>query len=430
MQPIVRPLQLIVLLASLIVWPARSAFAEEPKLALETAVAEAMRHNPDIAAARARWQSSTAKIPAASALPDPQVGIEYWGFRQGLNLGDAPERWYDVSQEIPFPGKLAVRGKIARHEAEREEALYATVIRLVVTRAKSAYYQWFLANRSLELVQYHVDLLRRITDVAQAKYAANLRPQLDALRGQLESSKLRNLVLQLEQERQAAQAELNRLLGASADAPLGRTVEPTLEPVAFTYAELTELAQAKRPEIRAAEHEVIHHQLETTAAKLDYAPDLMVQYSRRTFENADDDNIVTFKVNVPLWFWKQGSLVKAAKQATRAAQEELRAVQLETSAGIATYLAKVQATRQMAQVYQTSLLPQSQQAVDAALQGYEAGRVEFLDLLDSQRTWIELQIEYYQQLAMYWQYLAELERFVGEELPVVAQAAQKGAQTP
>jgi len=417
---LVRRIQLVTLVAlNLTVgWAQGGAAAEEPVLQLNAAIGEAMQRNPDIAAAKARWQSSRAKVPAASALPDPQVGIEYWGFRQAFNLGDAPETWYDVSQEIPFPGKLAVRSKIARHAAEKDEALYAAVIRTVVTRVKSAYVQWFLANRSLELIQYNVDLLRRVTDVAQAKYAANLRPQLDALRAQLESSKLLNLSLQLEGERQAAQAELNSLLGRAANEPLGQPKEPSLEPLAFTYEELERLALAQRPEIRVAEHELLHMQAETAEAKLDYAPDLMVQYSRRTLDAGTDDNIVMFKVNVPLWFWKQGSLVKAAKAAQQAAQEELRSQQLETRAGVKTYLAKVQTTRQMGQVYQTSLLPQAQQAIDAALQGYEANRVEFTDLVDSQRQWVELQMEHYQYLAMYWQYVAALERFVGEELSI------------
>jgi outer membrane protein TolC len=255
---------------------------------------------------------------------------------------------------------------------------------------------------------------------------------VDVLKAQVEYSKSFNALAALAQEKETTQAELNALLNRLPDAPLGKPEEPPLTPFELTYEELEKVALENRPEVHAARHHVDHMKAELWSTRADFLPDTMLQYSRRTFDSGagEDDNIVMIKFNVPfLWFWRQGSLVKAAKKAKEQAEAELSSMETMTRSEVKSILVKAETARKRVELYRTSVIPQAEASLRVATAGYETGNVGFLELLDSHRSWLEFQMEYYQELAAYWSYLAALERVAGQDL-VPFEAAIKEASKP
>ena len=116
--------------------------------------------------------------------------------------------------------------------------------------------------------------------------------------------------------------------------------------------------------------------------------------------------------------------MKAAKKEKEQAAAELRAETAATRLDVKSVGVKLDSARRRVELYRSSVLPQSEAALKVAAAGYEAGTAGFLDLLDSQRTWLQLQMEYYRALARYWSYLAAMERIVGRDL-APASGAQK-----
>src|SRR6266705_7086232 len=92
----------------------------EPRLDLRSLVREAMENNPDIRAAQQRWEAAKAVIPQVKTLPDPILNLGYDTVEDRVVT-------YGFSQEIPFPGKLRLRGEVATSEAERIEQEYLAV---------------------------------------------------------------------------------------------------------------------------------------------------------------------------------------------------------------------------------------------------------------------------------------------------------------
>src|SRR3990172_5871129 len=85
--------------------------------------AEAMRLHPAIHASARMVDAKRARIAQARALPDPQLSVGYMGDIApfDVQVGDPSSyRTIGVMQEIPYPGKLALRGRIAAKEAEAE----------------------------------------------------------------------------------------------------------------------------------------------------------------------------------------------------------------------------------------------------------------------------------------------------------------------
>ncbi len=403
--------------------PGRAVFAQssERTLMLDEALELAKARNQEIVAAQKRWEEEKAKIAVIKSWPDPQLGVEFWGKN---------ETWYDVSQTIPFPGKLSIKGEAQAHEAQRQMELYQAKGQEILQKVKAAYYGYFLARRQKELFEESVELSKHFSIVAENKYAINQTSQVDVLKAQLEYSKALNMLVTLGQDVEVAEAELNALLNQPPETPLGKPTEPPLPSLDVSYPELEKIALEKRPELLAAQHHVNHMQAELSSARTEFLPDTMVQYSRRTFSDSEgqDDNIVMVKFNVPLWFWKQGSMVKAARQAKEGADAELQATETMTRADLKTVLVKAQTARRLVELYRTSVIPQAETALRAASVGYESGTAEFLDVVDSQRSWLEFQVEYFQALAQYWSYLAGLERVVGTDL-MTLQRQTKEART-
>jgi hypothetical protein len=91
---------------------------------LQELIEEALRKNPDIHSARANNEARTHRPSQVSAPPDPMVGFNYMGnlippFTEQRS-DPSSYRQIMVTQEIPYPGKLGLRGEVAGREASAE----------------------------------------------------------------------------------------------------------------------------------------------------------------------------------------------------------------------------------------------------------------------------------------------------------------------
>jgi outer membrane protein TolC len=90
--------------------------------ALVKLVEEAERNNPEILAARRAWQAATQVPTQVSTLPDPELMVQQFAVGSprpfaGFTNSDFAYIGLGVSQELPYPGKLRLRGEMAHREA-------------------------------------------------------------------------------------------------------------------------------------------------------------------------------------------------------------------------------------------------------------------------------------------------------------------------
>jgi outer membrane protein TolC len=139
-------------------------------------VREALENNPDIRAAQQRWEAAKAVIPQVKTLPDPMLNLGYDTVEDRVVT-------YGVSQEIPFPGKLRLRGKVATSEAERLEQEYLAVPLRIIARLKEAFYDLAFVHRSLETVEKNRRVLLDFAQTAEARYHDRHRASIATLAG-------------------------------------------------------------------------------------------------------------------------------------------------------------------------------------------------------------------------------------------------------
>lgn len=379
-------------------------------LTLVQTLETAQKNNPEIRAAKKRWAAARAKIRVEKTLEKPQISYER------MYSGD--EKLLGISQEFPFPGKLSLKGQVASKEAEMMEQGYRSKEREIQTQVKSAYAMHFLSVKSIQIFDENVELMRRFAKVTESKYSVGKVSQAEVLRAQIELSKMMNMLVTLNQEKETSQAMLNTLLSLPPQNPIGAPQEPNIRRVRESLEDLQEKALANRPELLASKTAIERSGKAITSSRLEYLPDIMAQYKTRQAMNPEMDNTndIMVGLTVPLWFWKQNSMVKMAKADKEMNEAEYQAMKNMTLFGVTDLLIKVKTSERLVDLYRTSVIPQAEQALKISETAYQSDKMSFLELIDVQRNLLQFRIEHYQHLAEYEQRAAELERVVGKDL--------------
>lgn len=391
----------------------------QQSLILPDLIQEALARNPELAAARKQWEAATNRIAQARSLDDPTLSVHLWNFPQTFNVTRADNSIFGLSQNFPFPGKLALRGEIASRSAEMTEQALHGKERELIARFKQAYYDLFLAHKSIEIHQEQVELLRQFVEIANAKFRTGRGTQADVLKAQVELSVLHQHLPVLDQRRETAAALLNTILDRDPLSPLGVPQEPPLIPLDTTVDDLHRLALNARPELKAAELAVQHSEQSRALSQRQYYPDFNVAFQRFQNFQANDGFGAYVAMTVPFAFWtkaKYDAGVQEAMASVATARAQRHQMENLTRFQVNDTLAKVRASEQVARLYHTTILPQAMQNLEAARVGYRTGKGGFLELIDTQRALRGFQQEYYRVLVEREHRLAELEQVIGSDL--------------
>jgi outer membrane protein, heavy metal efflux system len=410
---------LLMFFSSGLSWAQDTYSVPRNRLVLPDLIQEALVRNPELVAARKQWEVATNRIVQARSLNDPIASVQLWNFPQSFNITQTANSIFGLSQELPFPGKLALKGDVASRSAEMTEQMLRAKELELVARLKRDYYDLFLAQKALQIHHEQVDLLRQFVAIANAKFRGGMGSQADVLKAQVELSLLFQHLPVLEQRRKTAEAMLNTLLDRDPASPLDMAQEPPQLPLEESVDNLHRLALNDRPELKAAELDVKRSEQSRALAQRQYYPDFNVAFQRFQNFQANDGFGAYLAMSIPFAFWtkpKYDAGVQEAEAAVSVAQAQQHTLENMTRFQINDLLAKLRATDQVATLYRTTILPQAEQSLESARVGYRAGKAGFLDLIDTQRAWRGFQLEYFQALVDRQHRLAELEQVVGVTL--------------
>jgi cobalt-zinc-cadmium efflux system outer membrane protein len=393
---------------------------EAPRLTLQDLIAEVQRVNPEIQAARARAEAANARIPQARALPDPMVSVGYIneGFSR-LTLGSMEDASLGVSlsQEIPYPPKLSLKGKVTEREWQREDELSRTTALDIISRLKVAYYELFFVEHAIDIVLKNKDLLEQMAKTAEARYAVGQTVQQDVLRAHTEITILLQRLAQLEQQRGSLRTAINSLLNHPPQSPLGRLEEPLKRPFTWTFEQLMDLAVARSPNLQAAGRLIDRNRLMLDLARQQYIPDFAVSVGYQNRGRFEGMWQVMVGATVPLYFrTKQDYGVREASSGLAEAEHDRQAVQQALFFEIKDLILMAQTSGKLIELIGTVALPQARLTLESALASYAVGKVDFLSLLTNLLNVLNQELQYAQELSNFEKALANLERVIGTSL--------------
>jgi len=158
---------------------------------LDLLVKEVLSNNPEIKASVNRYLAFTKRPSQEGTLPNPIIGGRFKNVSfDKITLGDDPRSDVQVyfSQQVPFPGKLSLKEKVALENAESQKWRTDAVTKKIVAELKSAYFEWFFVNKSIEITTKNKELLSKFAKIAEVKYQVGNGIQQDVLKAQVEVS--------------------------------------------------------------------------------------------------------------------------------------------------------------------------------------------------------------------------------------------------
>lgn len=425
MKPLSKPKRCLVAAVTL-VW-AISVQAQQtlPGADVESLLAYAREKNPEYAAMRYEAEAAFERVGPAGALPDPVLRTELQNITNfGMDGGTSllPSRVgstkYTLMQALPFWGKRDLKREAAEAEAAAAQGRAAGSWTEQAARIKATYAQYFAVTRLTGLAREVIDLIGRIEGITQARYAGGLAPQQDAIRAQVERTAMMSELIQMETESHHARAALNALLARPAHAPLAHPerLRPLPAPIKLDPAALEQRAREKNPQISAAEARMRAAEKNRDLAYRNRYPDFTVGVSPIQTRNRVNEWELMFELNIPLQQGSRRSQEREADKMIDVARARKDATANQLLADLSAQLASIDAARRMENLAQTSLLPQAELTFQAALAGYESGKVDFATLLDAQRQIRNARQDIIKARAEQQVRLAEVERLIGEDL--------------
>ncbi len=388
---------------------AEQSSTEEKRLSLASLVQETVEMNPEIKAAAQRLEAAKAVIPQVQTLPDPKINLEYRDLTER-------ETMYGVTQELPFPGKLGLKGEVASREADQLEQEYLAVRLRVISALKQAYYELHFVHKSFEIVEKNKELLRQFEETAKARYAVGQGAQQDVFRAQAEVSRVLARLATLEQRKQSLHADINRLLNRPPAAPLGRPEEIHMKKPNRNLEELSARIDSGAPLLRAQVKGVERGDKAVDLARREYYPDFEVGAMGLHEEPTGTEGYrVMLNIKVPLYYaTKQREGVREAVAGREAARDELQAVRQELLFRMKDNIAQSGRSEELVAVLEGAIIPQGRLALASAQAGYGVGKVDFLTLLNSLLTLQESEIELHGEIVEHEKALARIEEIIGE----------------
>ncbi len=403
---------------------AQEAPSRDEPAKLADLLAEAERNNPQIQAARHGWQSAQQVPTQVSTLPDPQIVLQHVSVGSprpfaGYSNSDFAYVGLGFSQDIPYPGKLRLRGEIARKDADVTQQRYESVRRAVLAALKLSYFQLAYLAKRQAILEGNGQLLHQVEQAAEARYRSGMGNQQDVLQAQLERTKLLRVITMNQLEAGKVQAVINQLLNRTQSSPGIATTELSESTVAYTYDQLLSAAKANNPDIAGAQKMVERQGLQVDLAKKDFYPDFNFQYMWQRTDPTQFRSyyVVTLGVRLPIYRGRrqQPELAQAEADQNRAKSEyEMQSQQIAFQ--LRQQFLGAEKSAELLKIYREGLIPQARAGLQAGLAAYQSNRQDFQALLASFLDVLKLDEEHSQTLSEHETSLAQIEELTGLSL--------------
>ncbi|MEW6163946.1 MAG: TolC family protein [Pseudomonadota bacterium] len=401
---------------------------------VDSLLAYARDRHPEFAALRAEADAAAARVGPAAALADPMLRTELRDFTNegGVNAGGGanllPARIggarYTLSQSLPWFGKRDLRGDIATAGADAARNRAAAGWVELAWRIKQTYAQHHLHMASLRYGRENLALLDQLERIAQARYANGLAPQQDVIRAQTERTALQSELVLLEGDNEQSAARILALLGLPEQG--GQTGGVRLlpperlralpPPAALARTALETRLADRNPRLAADAAGIAAADKSRELAWRNRYPDFNVGLSANQVRDRVASWDLMVEINIPLQQERRREQEREAERMLDAAKLRRASTLNQALSDLNESLVALRAARRVEDLVATSLLPQAELTLQAALAGYETGKVDFAAVLDAQRRIRDSKEDLVRARVQQRLRLADIERAIGEEL--------------
>jgi cobalt-zinc-cadmium efflux system outer membrane protein len=411
--------------ATLVLASTFSAFGQEiaagTPTPLSQLIAEAQANNPQISAADHEARAARQMAPQDTTLPDPKFTYQQLSVGSpkpfaGYTNSDFAYIGVGASQELPYPGKLRLRGQIADRDADTKQVEVGVIGTTIVDAVKAEYLQLAYLQQTLGILRQNEAVLDQLIQDATVHYQVGQGMQQDVLEAQVKRTKIVREITMHHQQMGQIQAHLKELLNRDQESSDIVTEDLTETPLKARSAELLALVKKNNPQIQMDASAIQKQDAQVAYADRESKPDFELGYM---YQNTDrkyrDYYMLTFDVRFPR--------KKRVNAEIAEAQEKLIASRETLDSHVAQQLSHAQqfyvqalGDEEQLKEYREGLVPQSGASYRAALSAYASNKDQFTHVLSYFTDLLNLKLEYAQALLDHETALAHLESLTGATL--------------
>lgn len=391
---------------------------------LDALVVTALQSHPEVTAARQRVSAAVSRVPQARALPDPMFSNTFWPIHAHAlqTAGGRIGNQMSLSQQVPWPTKLSAKANVASREIQIALADVAKVQADITESVKLAYFDLWMIEESLRIVQDNRELVDDLVTVSSARYRAG-GSQQDVLRAESEGDKLDDQLIMLRGRREQARADLATLIGEPLEAMPTVAIAPNIPNSVPNMDDLVAAIEACNPSLQGLAAEISRDRAKETVACLSQYPDL--QFGIGWAIVSDDEEVLspvanghdnvnfTVGVTLPIWRDKIDAARREAAHQRASTQNRQQAQRDRLRGDLRRQIAAAYATIEQQRLLEERLIPRAQRALTIATADYQGQRTDFFNLIDLYQELLQHQVQLARNKASLASTLARIERIVG-----------------
>jgi cobalt-zinc-cadmium efflux system outer membrane protein len=403
---------------------AQTPASEQKMMTLEELQRMASQNNPTFAQAAANIQAAEGRKKQSGLYPNPTVGYQGEEIRGGSFRGG--EQGLFVQQDIVMGGKLGLNRKIFDQELKQAETEAEEQKLRVVTNVRMSYIQALAAQQTLELRR---NLSKLADDAVETSHQLANVGQADApdvLESEVEAQQAQLAVTMAEQNQQRVWKELAAVVGNSR-LPLMQLEGKLEDTPTVNLDELVEKIVNESPAVKIAELGVKRAEAAVARTKREPIPDLQLRGGMEQNRELSELSrrpvglqfFASVGVQIPIFNHNQGNIA-AAKADTDGAKLELDRVKLVLRERAASVVQNYTFSQTAVERYKNQMIPRAQKAYEMYTQKYQSMAAAYPQVLIAQRTLMQLEVSY----------VNELENFATSSLSLESYLLMDGLEAP
>ena len=381
--------------------------ARMPALSLQDLEQMALANNPTVAQIQANLIVAAGLARQAGLYPNPTAG--YYGDEiRGGSSGGGKQGGF-VSQTIVLGGKLQAARRVAELQVNQAEVSGQVQRLRILNNVRTMFYQVLAAQRLVEVRQDLARLAGEAAETSRQLHNIGQADQPDILQAEVEQRQADVSVRVAQQNLQAAW----RALAAAAGQPglAMAHLDGDLEAIPdLAYEEWSANALRESPQVKLAQQAVERAEALLVQARKAPIPDLQVTgILAQNYEQLDSTRKPTglqggaqIGVQLPIFNRNQGGIA-AARGEIESAKQDLARIRIQLQRDLANMFRDYESARLLVRQYRDEMLPRAEQAYRLYQRNYQAMAGAFPQVLISQRTLVQLEVEYVQALENAWQ---------------------------
>jgi len=386
----------------------------EGQITLADALSLTIMHNPELKVFSYETRSADARRLLAGMGADPELDIEVenFGGENKFNRMDSAMTTIKISQLIEMGDKVKKRQKVASYDFKLAELDYRAKQLDITTDVTKTYVELLYIQQKLALSQELIDISSKIASSVEKRIEAGKDSPLVLSKARLWLANAKIQHIEAAKYHEATRKKLASYWGNQD--PEFTTADGQLDDI----QQLPDSEQIKRalkdnPEILRRSIEMQKRTAQQFLAKSESLPDINIAGGIKIF-NEHDSTAFVIGLSFPLMVSKRNHYKRsqAALNLSKAQFQHEASVIIITNE-VNRLHADLKCSYDKIMIYKNEILSDSKQVLEGSKISYEQGRSDYLDLLDSQKTYFTVMDKYIDAMAEYNITKAELQRLIG-----------------